>query len=60
MSVGRVLMVSLKFKCNVCQDKFGSRSKLFDHVRMEGHAAAVEVKGDQEMAPSGKKGKKRR
>ncbi|KAI5454891.1 hypothetical protein NCC49_002167 [Naganishia albida] len=49
-----------EFKCNVCQDKFGSRSKLFDHVRMEGHAAAVEVKGDREMAPSGKKGKKRR
>ncbi|KAJ9097707.1 hypothetical protein QFC21_004745 [Naganishia friedmannii] len=49
-----------EFKCNVCQDLFGSRSKLMDHVRLEGHAAAVEVKDDRFLPPSGKKGKKRR
>lgn len=48
-----------QFKCNVCQDVFGSRSKLFDHVRVEGHAAAVEQKGDT-VPSGGKKGKKRR
>lgn len=47
-----------QYKCNVCGDVFTSRSKLFDHVRVEGHAAAVEGRGDR--IPPGNKGKKRR
>lgn len=43
-------------KCSVCAESFPSRTKLFNHVRDEGHAAAVPVSG-----PGGKskKGKKR-
>ncbi|TFK28209.1 DnaJ-domain-containing protein [Coprinopsis marcescibilis] len=38
------------WQCNVCQEDFSSRSKLFDHIKAEGHAAAT-------LEQSGKRGK---
>jgi hypothetical protein len=43
-----------QFNCNVCQEVFGSKTKLFEHVSESGHAMASEGAG----ASSGKKTKK--
>lgn len=50
-------------KCNVCGEGFDSRSKLFNHVREEGHALADSSLKDQvweaqEQNVKGKKGKR--
>ncbi|KAF6757089.1 DnaJ-domain-containing protein [Ephemerocybe angulata] len=44
------------FQCNVCQEALPSKTKLFNHVREEGHEAA-KVGADQKR--SGTRGKKR-
>lgn len=48
---------TFKQSCNVCGATFPSRSKLFDHIAEEGHAAAREVTSKGKA--SSKKGKKR-
>ncbi|KAI9005922.1 hypothetical protein BC832DRAFT_620814 [Gaertneriomyces semiglobifer] len=48
--------------CNVCGEVFTSRTKLFDHVRREGHAIAVNTNEarSEDAAASSKKGKKKK
>lgn len=41
--------------CNVCQEAFSSRTKLFSHIKDTGHAAAQESSGN---GRSGRKGKR--
>ena len=43
----------IESKCNACAEVFPSRTKLFDHIRMQGHALKVEVDANH-------KGKKKR
>jgi hypothetical protein len=43
-----------QFSCNVCEEVYNSRTKLFEHVRESGHALASEGAGSS----SGKKSKK--
>jgi len=38
----------IESKCNVCAEIFPSRTKLFDHIRMQGHALKVEVDANHE------------
>ncbi|KAH6913265.1 hypothetical protein BKA70DRAFT_1384180, partial [Coprinopsis sp. MPI-PUGE-AT-0042] len=44
-------------RCNVCDAEFPSKTKLFTHVKAEGHASAVP---DREAAGQAKKGKGKR
>lgn len=41
--------------CSVCKQEFPSRSKMFSHIKVTGHAA---LKNDPSVAATGKKGKK--
>lgn len=43
-------------RCNVCDEVFASRTKLFDHITEEGHALAT---SEQEAKPHKGKQKKR-
>jgi hypothetical protein len=45
-----------RFTCNVCEEEYSSRTKLFEHVRDSGHALASE--GDVGGGSSSKKSKK--
>lgn len=47
-------------RCNVCDDQFTSKSKLFDHVRREGHELAQPGGRARQEADGGKKRKGRR
>ncbi|KAJ3035197.1 hypothetical protein HDV00_004266 [Rhizophlyctis rosea] len=51
-----------QWKCNVCREEFGTRNKLFDHIRRTGHALAgageVGERWGEEVG-GGKKGKKK-
>ena len=42
--------------CNVCQETFSSRTKLFSHIKETGHAAAVQA--TEGSGKSGRKGKR--
>lgn len=44
--------------CNVCKEKFESKTKLFNHIRDTGHALASPGTGKPAGASTGKKGKK--
>ena len=46
----------IESKCNVCSQAFSSRTKLFDHIREQGHALKVEPVDDTQK---GKKKKKK-
>ncbi|KAF8651003.1 hypothetical protein AX16_004989 [Volvariella volvacea WC 439] len=46
-------------RCNVCQEPFESRTKLFTHIKEEGHASAEALIKDDTRRPSAKKGKRR-
>ncbi|KAI5305630.1 hypothetical protein KEM56_003810 [Ascosphaera pollenicola] len=46
-----------EMKCGVCAEEFTSRTKLFNHIREEGHA---QLKTAGSVGKGGKKGKKRR
>ncbi|GLB40594.1 putative dnaJ molecular chaperone homology domain [Lyophyllum shimeji] len=49
--------VQNQVQCNVCREKFASKTKLFAHIKETGHAVAIpDAKGRDE--PRGKKGKK--
>ena len=48
----------IESKCNVCSESFSSRTKLFDHIRAEGHAIKVEPPEGENS--KGKKKKKRK
>jgi len=43
----------LQFQCNHCKSRFEDKSKLFAHVKAEGHA----LPADSDDAPISKKGK---
>lgn len=46
-------------RCNVCQETFTSRTKLFNHIKDTGHAMATEGHGGQRSSKKvGKKGKR--
>lgn len=50
-------------KCGVCGAEFPSRSKLFDHIKLEGHAIlknAPQVTEDTSSSKQGKKNKKKK
>ncbi len=47
--------VQANFDCNVCGDSFPSRTKLFDHVKAEGHALAEPQAGKGGKKASGKR-----
>ncbi|KAI0805933.1 hypothetical protein BC629DRAFT_1590363 [Irpex lacteus] len=44
--------------CNACGEKFDSRTKLFSHINLTGHAQAESPKGSSSESHSKKKGKK--
>lgn len=45
-----------QLQCNVCRESFVSKTKLFNHIRDEGHASAVPEKGGgSKKATKGKK-----
>ncbi|KAJ3500639.1 hypothetical protein NMY22_g19195 [Coprinellus aureogranulatus] len=46
---------SESFQCNVCRESFPSKTKLFNHINEEGHAAAVPEKGGGKKATKGKR-----
>ena len=51
-------MQGIESKCNVCSEVFPSRTKLFDHIRAQGHALKVEQTVGNEKAKKKKKGGK--
>lgn len=50
------------FKCNVCQDSFPTRNKMFQHIKELGHALNVDKnrEADDSQRQAKKKGKKKR
>ena len=50
------------FKCNVCQDSFPTRNKMFQHIKELGHALNVDKnrEADDSQHQAKKKGKKKR
>lgn len=50
------------FKCNVCQDSFPTRNKMFQHIKELGHALNVDKnrEADESQRQAKKKGKKKR
>lgn len=46
--------------CNVCGEDFDSKTKLFAHIRDEGHAAATTAFVDKKVDQGQKRGKKRK
>ncbi|KAJ3124267.1 DnaJ sub C member 21 [Nowakowskiella sp. JEL0407] len=46
------------FTCNVCQEVFGTRNKLFDHIKESAHAAATTVGNEKQKTTKKKKGKR--
>lgn len=44
-----------QFQCNVCSAGFPSKTKLFNHIEAEGHAAAVPEKGGKKKTTKGKR-----
>ncbi|KAI6025784.1 DnaJ-domain-containing protein [Pisolithus orientalis] len=44
--------------CNVCKQPFGSRTKLFAHIRETGHALTTPLDGDKPHDKRGKKSKR--
>jgi DnaJ family protein A protein 5 len=47
-------------KCTICTARFSSKTKLFAHIRAEGHAALKTVVADDAAAPPKGKGKKKK
>ncbi|KAF8581085.1 DnaJ-domain-containing protein [Ramaria rubella] len=45
-------------QCNVCHDKFDSRTKLFAHIKDTGHALATAENGAREHSSKARKGKR--
>ena len=50
------------FKCNVCQDSFPTRNKMFQHIKELGHALSVDKNREagESQRQAKKKGKKKR
>ena len=47
----------IESQCNVCSEVFPSRTKLFEHLKAEGHALKVEQTDDTKKGKKKKKGK---
>ncbi|KAG2018154.1 DnaJ protein [Coprinopsis cinerea AmutBmut pab1-1] len=53
-AAGEAESSATQFRCNVCQEEFGSKTKLFAHIKAEGHAAAT---AEHPPPQNGKKGR---
>jgi len=62
VSYSRLTYIRFQGRCEVCRAEFPSRSKLFDHLKAEGHAKIIQGTQSVDNASSkpGKKNKKQK